>query len=87
MSSTEVYIAARTADINSAWDDVDQLTSLANQIRDFQGQLYRRLLDKIDSRTAELRGPATLPKRRNQTFTQQRISACPRCGSKEVAVA
>jgi hypothetical protein len=87
VSAVEVYIVARIADIDAAWDDADKLTVLANQIRDVQGQIYRRLLDRIDSRTAELRGPAKLPRPSRQTDKQRRISACPRCGSRETTVA
>lgn len=85
MSAVEVYIAARIVEIDLAWDDANKLTAIGNEIREVQGQIYRRLLDKIDSRAAELRGPAVLPRPSRQTDKQRRISNCPRCGSKEVA--
>ena len=37
---------------------------------------------ELRERIAEMRPPAALPSRRNQTDTQRRIERCPRCGTR-----
>ena len=79
-----VYLPARELEVKSAWNTPDELAALDQRIRADMGKAYR-LLDKINERAAELRGPAVLPKKTNRTAKQERVSRCPRCGERESA--
>lgn len=86
MNGMGVYIDARAAEVVDTviWGDADKLTEYGNQVRSDLGRIYR-FLDRLDARAAELRGPAKLPvKPSNRTVTQDRVSRCPRCGSREI---
>ena len=81
-----MYLDTRATQATSGktWYDAKQLREIANEIRGELGRIYR-LLDKLDARAAELDGPADLPKPRNRTAVQQRVSKCPRCGDRSAA--
>jgi len=84
VSAFGIYYAARELDAQTHKDDSGKLKELDQQIRADMGRLYR-LLDAVNARVVELDGPATLPRPSAQTYKQQRIARCPRCGTKEVA--
>jgi len=88
VSSFQVYIDARAMEATApkVWDDPVVLHDLSDRIRTDMGRMYR-LLDRIDARVAELRGPADLPRPSRRTPTQQRVSKCPRCGDRSETAA